>query len=287
MYVEKVLEDQGLEYKDSGDDLLIKCLSPEHTDATPSLRVDKDIGLMHCFSCGFKGNLFNFFNIERDLVDDAVYRTKDRIRSLRFNTEGYKIPENPIPIQEKEIRGIPKKLLNDMGVFTHPDFGNRYCFPVYDGVGICRYLITRDKDKTSKFRYVVYPKGHDNSMLYPSRITPIDNSIIWVEGIFDMLSLMRGGTNNIQCLQGVSTVTEKTAKDKLVYIDIMGIRKVYLMMDNDEAGERAAENLSELIRKFTQATPVVLRYSGDDPGELTEKQVINLLKKLYGESYGV
>jgi len=285
MYVEKVLQDEGIAYSDSGDDLLIGCLNPEHRDSSPSLRVDKDIGVMHCFSCGFKGNLFNHFNIERDLVDVEIYETKKRIRSLRLTTEGYKLPSNTIPIQEKSIRGIDKKYFNELGVFTHPDFGNRYCFPVIDRAGICRYLVTRDKDKSSKLRYLVYPKSHQTSMLYPDQVEPFCSSIIWVEGIFDMLSLRRSGLRNIQCLQGVSTITEKTAKDKLVYLDIMGIKRVYFMLDNDEAGNKAYESLSELVRKYSQATPVKVSYWGDDPGEMTEPQVKKLFKKLYEDSY--
>jgi len=58
MDVIELLNKQKLVYTLSGQDFQIKCLNPDHDDRNPSLRVDKVTGVMHCFSCGFRSNIF-------------------------------------------------------------------------------------------------------------------------------------------------------------------------------------------------------------------------------------
>ncbi|WP_459625862.1 CHC2 zinc finger domain-containing protein, partial [Enterobacter hormaechei] len=51
--ITELLDLKGIEYRDTGGDILIRCLNPDHEDAHPSLRVDPDSGVFHCLSCGF------------------------------------------------------------------------------------------------------------------------------------------------------------------------------------------------------------------------------------------
>lgn len=55
-----ILKKNGLAPAVSGRDYLIKCLNPEHDDSNPSFRIDRVSGVAHCFSCGFKTNIFKF-----------------------------------------------------------------------------------------------------------------------------------------------------------------------------------------------------------------------------------
>lgn len=281
MIVEKLLNTKNIYYKELGSDLVISCLSAEHKDNTPSLRVDKDTGVMHCFSCGFKGDLLKYFNVELSREDKEVFALKKKIREINLQVQGVELPPNTLPVLKRSIRGIDKSLFNELGVFTHPLFGDRLCFPIKDSLGIIRYLVMRANDPQEKLRYMVYPSDHNSTMLYPQNIEAHKDSIIYVEGIFDMLSLRRSGLNNIQCLQGVALLSEKHAKRRLAYIDILGIRKVYLMLDNDEAGESATEKLEDLIRTHTSATPIRVSYKGNDPGDMPLERVMQTLKKLY------
>ena len=61
MIVDELLTAQGIEFRHSGKDYLIRCLSPDHEDRNPSLRIDKTTGIFNCLSCGYSGNLFNHF----------------------------------------------------------------------------------------------------------------------------------------------------------------------------------------------------------------------------------
>ena len=69
MTVLELIQSNKLEYKVSGKDFLIRCLNPEHNDRDPSLRIDKLTGIGHCFSCGFKLNIYKYFG----LIDNPRY----------------------------------------------------------------------------------------------------------------------------------------------------------------------------------------------------------------------
>ena len=59
MTVEELLQERKIQYKLSPADAIVACLNPEHDDSNPSMRIDRITGVFNCFSCGFKGNLFN------------------------------------------------------------------------------------------------------------------------------------------------------------------------------------------------------------------------------------
>ena len=59
MTVEELLVEEKIQFKVSPADFVVKCLNPEHDDTNPSMRIDKITGVYNCFSCGFKGNIFN------------------------------------------------------------------------------------------------------------------------------------------------------------------------------------------------------------------------------------
>jgi hypothetical protein len=59
--VEELLTSRGIYFMPKGADLLVSCLSPDHEDRNPSMRIDRITGIFQCFSCGFKGNIFTHF----------------------------------------------------------------------------------------------------------------------------------------------------------------------------------------------------------------------------------
>ena len=57
MNVEELLQSKHVPFMPKGKDYVVSCLSPEHDDSNPSMRIDQITGIFHCFSCGYKGNL--------------------------------------------------------------------------------------------------------------------------------------------------------------------------------------------------------------------------------------
>ena len=80
MIAEDLLKEKGIAYQLSGKDVKIICLNPEHDDTNPSLRVDRITGVMHCFSCGFKGNLFTHFGQPSSPLEVKLHRIKEKIQ---------------------------------------------------------------------------------------------------------------------------------------------------------------------------------------------------------------
>ena len=83
MDVKEILEDKNIKYTARGRDYIIRCLNPEHEDRNPSLRVDKISGLFHCFSCGYAGDLFKHFNINKEkFIDIKAQQVLEKIQKL-------------------------------------------------------------------------------------------------------------------------------------------------------------------------------------------------------------
>ena len=86
MIAEDLLREKGIHYELSGKDAKILCLNPEHDDTNPSLRVDRITGIMHCFSCGFKGNLFTHFGAPSSPLEVRVHKLKEKVEKTRSQT---------------------------------------------------------------------------------------------------------------------------------------------------------------------------------------------------------
>ena len=50
MTVEELLQERKIEYKLSPADAIVRCLSPDHDDNNPSMRIDRITGVFNCYS---------------------------------------------------------------------------------------------------------------------------------------------------------------------------------------------------------------------------------------------
>ena len=96
MDVIDLLNKEKISFTVSGQDYQIKCLNPDHDDHNPSLRVDKVNGVMHCFSCGFRGNLFTHFGAPPTQKTIRLHKVRDKIQRIRSDNVGLKVPEKSI-----------------------------------------------------------------------------------------------------------------------------------------------------------------------------------------------
>lgn len=83
--VENLLRENGIRYESSGNNLVTLCLNPSHNDHHPSLRINKENGLFHCFACGFKGN---YFTLEKLLTGKSSFKKENlkEIKSVKIKT---------------------------------------------------------------------------------------------------------------------------------------------------------------------------------------------------------
>lgn len=282
MNVVDILKDRQIKYKETGKDYQITCINPEHDDSNPSMRVDKVTGVFHCFSCGFKGNLFRYFGADPNIIDIKIASLQDKIRELLGGTD-LVLPTDAVPF-DKNYRGISGYTYNEVGAFTSneiEEFRNRLMFPIKDIRGRIKVFIGRAMHSDIKAKYLFYPK-HVTPPIFPPNPEIYKNTLIIVEGIFDVLNMIDKGCHNVICAFGTHTLL-KTYNEKLAHFKILGVNKFYIMFDGDKPGRLAGEKLEDVLNSNHFNAEVIQLPENLDPGDLTEQDIGTLMKGLYGD----
>jgi DNA primase len=284
--VANLLSSKGIVYKIQGQDLVVKCLNPDHEDKDPSMRIDKVTGAFNCFSCGFKGNIFKHFGLLTNTVPLKIAKLKEKIKNLMVSHTGLPLPEGATPFSQP-FRGISKETLKIFGAFytnssTHEELQDRIVFPLKDISGRVVVYLGRHLLSDANPRYIVYPRGVALP-LYPVTFIQKYNSAVLVEGIFDLLNLYDKGLYNVTCTFGTSTL-KKNTKEKLLPLKAQGIVKIFLMFDGDDAGRNAMQELKPLIEEAGFTVEIIKLEDDSDPGELDEENVRALKEYINGQS---
>lgn len=269
----ELLQKNGLGYTVSGRDYLIKCLNPDHDDSNPSFRVDKVSGVAHCFSCGFKTNIFKFFGVFTNPVPIKIAALKEKLNELKTAGIGLELPNGHTPYT-RSFRGISPATLKDFGAFytnAVEKLLDRIVFPIKDITGKTVVFVGRHTLSNGNPRYVNYPSGV-KIPLFPAHLPSGYSSMVLVEGIFDMLNLYDNGLENVVCAFGTNTLQNDT-KQKLLPFKAQGITHVYLLFDGDEAGSKAAKVLKPLIEAEGFIVEVINLPEGSDPGDLSAEDI--------------
>ena len=279
MIAEELLQSKGIQYRLSGKDAVISCLNPEHDDTNPSMRVDRVTGIFHCFSCGYKGNLFTYYGAPASPTEVRIHRIKEKIQKVKSETVGIQLPKDRLKWKGGGFRNISEETLDIWDAFTWnvPQFENRIIFPIRDITGKTVSLIGRSLDDFSKMKYYIYPQGAEMPFC-PAKVKPIQNRIILVEGIFDALNLWDKGLKNTVCTFG----TQQVNWVKLSLLKLQGVQGIDIMFDGDEAGRQAAEKAKDIAEKLEMSARVVKLRDNIDPGNLTKPEIQRLTEKLYG-----
>ena len=132
-----ILNKNSLAFTVSGRDYLIKCLNPEHEDSNPSFRVDRVSGIAHCFSCGFKTNIFKYYGIFTNPVPLKIATLKQKLQELKNFGLDLELPTGYTPYT-KQFRGISPQTLKYFGAFYTNQvekLQDRIIFPIKDITG--------------------------------------------------------------------------------------------------------------------------------------------------------
>jgi len=278
MVVSEILDKHNIPFTPKGQDYVVKCLNPEHEDNNPSMHIDQQDGTFHCFSCGFKGNVFKFFNVDRNWQDVRVKKLKNKIETIRAASAGLKVPEGAVPYS-RHFRDIDKRTLAKYNAFTHDKhFEGRIVFPLPDITGKIRAFIGRYINSSAHPKYMIKPSGADLP-LFPSIVSPINGTVILVEGIFDALNLIDKGLVNAVAVLGANNLKV----DLLEALKLQGVHTIYTMFDADEAGRKAEASVLRLLEdKFILDTLELPE--GLDPGDLSASDIEHIRGNLYDSS---
>ena len=262
----------------SGRDYVTYCLNPDHEDNNPSFRIDKTTGVAHCFSCGFKTNIFKHFGVFTNPVPIRVAKLKEKLQDIKQAQISLEYPKGYTPYT-KQFRGISTKTLKQFDAFYtyyEEDLVDRIVFPIKDISGKIVLFVGRHLRSNAQPKYRYFPVGV-KIPIFPSKLPSNTNSVVLVEGLFDMLNLYDKGVHNVICCFGTNTL-QKDIKDKLMPLRAQGVSKVYLLFDGDDAGRKAMQTLKPLIEQLEFAVEIIDLPNGLDPGEL-DQDMVNEIKQ--------
>jgi DNA primase len=273
----ELIQSKGLDFKISGQDYLVKCLNPDHEDTNPSLRIDKSSGATHCFSCGFKTNIFKHYGFLSAPSSLKINRIKDKLNMLKQDFNGLDLPEGHTPFRQdyRDISSDTYKHFEAFTTYLDPKLQERIVFPIKDTKGKVLVFIGRSTSQESdRARYLVHPQNSEVPV-FPMKFDKPYKSVVLVEGIFDLLNLYDKNIKNVACCFGTNTLHKNTAL-KLLPFKVQGVRKVYILFDGDAAGRKAAETLKPLIEQEDFEVEILDLPDGEDPGSLDRENIMLL-----------
>ena len=274
----ELLKDKGVFFSISGKDYVTKCFNPEHTDNTPSFRIDKATGIAHCFSCGFKTNIFKFYGLLTNNISIRVVKLKEKLKLLKESTNGLDELEGAKPITQP-FRNISVQTLKHFKAFDTDRIDqmlDRIVFPITDVRDKTVCYVGRHTMSNGNPRYVNYPTGV-SIPLFPAKFDEHYRTIILVEGIFDLLNCYDKGLKNVVCTFGTSKLLNDT-KEKLLSYKVMGIEKMFILYDGDQAGRDAANKIKPLIEEAGFIAEIIDLPEGQDPGIITQEDINSLIE---------
>ena len=138
-------------------------------------------------------------------------------------------------------RGIPKKIINDLGyIYNQESEYNKTIFvPFYEN-GELVYFITRDFTNKNVIRYN-NPRGL-NSKKFVYNIDEIEDTVFIFEGVFDALML----ENQV----GTAMLSADLGKEQAVKILSKAPKNIIFVPDNDETGMNTLEKNINLFLKY-------------------------------------
>lgn len=274
----ELLKQKGVAFSISGKDYVTKCFNPEHNDSNPSFRIDKSTGIAHCFSCGFKTNIFKFYGLLTNNISIRVVKLKEKLKALNESTNGLEPLDGAKPVTTA-FRGISTQTLKYFGAFDTDrveQMLDRIVFPITDVRNKTVCYVGRHAMSNGNPRYVNYPSGATIPM-FPARFTEPTATMILVEGIFDMLNCYDKGLRNVVCTFGTSKLLNDVPQKMLSY-KVMGIEKVFILYDGDEAGREAAKKIKPLLEEAGFMVEIINLPEGTDPGIITQEDVDSLIQ---------
>lgn len=265
------------------------CMCPWHKDTSGGhLYVNVFSGLYLCFSCGAKGSLDKMVDGEvpkattTDLRE-RLDRMAERKKPLHTYPEGwlrkYAIP-HPFWTQE---RGLDPDIVDLFGLGFDP-FSNRATMPLRDVQGRVLGVTFRRLDGgTPKY---LNPKGYPiGRHLYGAWLLNDNHRTVAVtEGQVDAIRCWQYG------IPAVAAMGARLTPDQVSVLQHCGVRKVVLLLDNDNAGRKGTVAIYGALRgtgisvRSGWYREYWLKQNGDgtwrnvkDPDELTRPR----LRKMY------
>ncbi len=253
------LETIGWSFKWS-DEANIKCKCPFHTDNSPSLFINMETRKFYCQSsgCNKKGDIVTFLakacQTTRALMLQELAKRYTIETTKVINADLIEIYhrdiDNAAPlIKELKLRGVGPGLIRK---YRLGELDGRITIPIKNETGL--YVNVRKylpgAPGTQKMRNV---RGHGQIRLFPIDQLRYDEIVICGGEIKAIVAAAELNPYSI----GAITVTSGEGKWDPKFSKLFADKKVYICMDIDEAGTKAANQLASLLYKFADWIGIV------------------------------
>jgi len=218
-------------------------------------------------------------------VSIKIAKLKEKLRVINENTNGVEMLDGAKPYTET-YRGISPATFKHFNAFTTDvvkDMEDRVIFPLTDIRGKIVAFVGRHLQSNSGKRYNNFPAGA-SLPLFPPRFEGSHKALVLVEGIFDMLNLYDKGLKNTVCTFGTAKLYNDTT-EKLHQYKVMGVEKIYILFDGDDAGREAAKKLQPLIEEAGFTVEVVGLPDGVDPGSMDIEDIHSMDSYVNNKEY--
>lgn len=294
--IKDYLDQQGIDYTERNGELVTRCVFNKCDEDSRTneahLYFNSETSQYQCKKCNETGNIIT---LAKALGDDSFGR-----KNMNFSVPkksktkiDNKIQNSSIPTEEVEQyhTALPERIhqyllnrgLTEDTIQAHKiGFGKFYgrnwiTIPIQDKEGNYRFFKLRKDpdDQEEGAKYMVYPSSGSNACLFNSQLLKEGLSDLTIcEGEFDCMLL------NQHCIPAVtSTAGAGTFKDEW-YSELDSVKKVYLSLDKDTAGEKATK---EIAKKLYEKVKDVEVYKVEFPTRMTEgKDITDYFTKYKG-----
>ena len=246
--------------------------------------------------------LVEWFNLNIETPEDEDRPPRREQSDSRVREKNNPKREAARPVEPNEVRGENKPLtfvlqnlqpehpyLTERGLSpeTIQTFGLGFCqkgllngriaIPIHNASkGELVAYAGRWPGDTDKEKYL-FPKGFGKSLelFNLNRVIkePADSPLIIVEGFFDCMKLWGYGVKRVVALMGSSL---SLAQEELIRRHTDANSQIIVMLDEDEAGQSAREEIAGRLAKFAFVKVHVFDQPGTQPEHLTAEDVQSL-----------
>jgi DNA primase len=248
--------------------------------------------------------LVEWFNlrIEPPQSEDASPRKEKKEPPVREKSEPKRTESKPVEADDgkgenKPLEFVLKNLqpehpyLTERGLSaeTIQTFGLGFCskglqkdriaIPIYNATGQLVAYTGRWPGNTDKEKYQL-PKGFKKSLelfnLHRAITESPDQPLVIVEGYFDCIKLWQHGIKHVVALMGSSL---SPAQEELIRKHTNATSRIILMLDEDNAGQKAREEIAARLSKFCFVKTHVFDKPGTQPEHLSAEEAHSLLNQ--------
>jgi len=225
----------------NGSQYLARC--PFHSDSQPSLSIDGEEGIFHCFGCGASGDAFDFYGRLKNL--SGFPETVQGI-GASFNIQGSGIPS----------MGNSKRQI--VATYDYTDETGKLLYQTvrYDPKDF------RQRRPDGKGGYIPNLKGVRR---VPYRLLDVLQAdlVFVVEGEKDADALVHLGFVGTTCPMGAGKWQDE-------YSQSLTGKDVVLIPDNDESGYKHVEKIAESLKDIARSIKILELPSLPDKGDVSD-----------------